>query len=153
MFKHILVPTDFSECSASALEYACTLADAFDSELHLLHIFQEPVPTEPVPGMAFPPPESYLVELKQKVAEELKSAIDAEWEKEHDVIRATAQGAAFVEIIRYAKSMHIELIVMGTHGRSALTHLLIGSVAENVVRKAPCPVLTIRPSMHEFKMP
>ena len=143
----------FSECSVFAIEHACALAAAFDSELHLLHVFQEPIPTEPVPGMSFPPPESYLVELKQKVAEGLKAAIAAEWEEGRQVVRATAQGVAFVEIIKYAKSNGVDLIVMGTHGRSALPYLLIGSVAEKVVRKASCPVLTVRPLVHEFEMP
>ena len=64
-----------------------------------------------------------------------------------------AEGTPFLEIIRYAREHEIDLIVMGTHGRSGLGHVLIGSVAERVVRKSPCPVLTIRPGGHEFVMP
>ncbi|MFM7867597.1 MAG: universal stress protein, partial [Planctomycetaceae bacterium] len=62
-------------------------------------------------------------------------------------------GAAFMEIIDYAKSQDIDLIVIGTHGRSGLSHILMGSVAERVVRAAPCPVLSVKPSGHQFVMP
>ena len=62
-------------------------------------------------------------------------------------------GAAFVEIIDYARSESMDLIIIGTHGRTGLEHILIGSVAERVIRKAPCPVLTVRPKSRQFKMP
>ena len=67
--------------------------------------------------------------------------------------RATSVGHPFVEIIRYAKANEIDLIVIGTHGRGPVKHLLLGSVAEKVVRKAPCPVLTVRQPGHTFVMP
>jgi len=65
----------------------------------------------------------------------------------------TRRGSPFVEIVRYAKDRDIDLIVMGTHGRGPIAHMLLGSVAEQVVRKAPCPVLTVRHPEHEFVMP
>ena len=79
--------------------------------------------------------------------------IDSAWAEGKLVVRATAQGTPFLEIIRYAKEKDIDMIVMGTHGRSGLVHMLMGSVAEKVVRKAPCPVLTVRPEGHKFVMP
>jgi len=151
--KRVLFTTDFSEFSLAAIDYACTLADRFDAELHVLHVFQEPVPVAPVPGMPFPPLGSYLEDVKRAAAEQLAKAVDAEWDENHRVVRATAQGSPFVEIIRYARENKIDMIVMGTHGRSGLSHALIGSVAERVVRKAPCPVLTIRSPKFKFVPP
>jgi nucleotide-binding universal stress UspA family protein len=79
------------------------------------------------------------------VAESLVNLIDADWVEKHRVVHATREGHPVVEILDYAKHEAMELIVMGTQGRSGVTHLLIGSVAEKVVRKAPCAVLTVRP--------
>ena len=69
------------------------------------------------------------------------------------MVRELRKGSPFLEIVRYAKDKNIDLIVLGTHGRSGLSHVLLGSVAERVVRKAPCPVLTVRHPEHEFVMP
>jgi len=70
-----------------------------------------------------------------------------------EAVRVAAEGPAFLRIVRYAKENDIDLIVMGTHGRSGLAHIMIGSVAERVVRKAPCPVLTVRHPKHEYVTP
>jgi nucleotide-binding universal stress UspA family protein len=75
------------------------------------------------------------------------------WDEKHTVVRELRKGSPFLEIVRYAKDKNIDLIVLGTHGRSGLSHVLLGSVAERVVRKAPCPVLTVRHPEHEFVMP
>ena len=69
------------------------------------------------------------------------------------IVRSMEDGVPFLEIVRYAKEHEIDLIVLATHGRSALAQVLLGSVAERVVRKAPCPVLTVRPEGHQFVMP
>jgi nucleotide-binding universal stress UspA family protein len=74
-------------------------------------------------------------------------------EQVRQVVREVQSGPPFVEIVRYAKEHDVDLIVMGTHGRTGIAHALIGSVAEKVVRKAPCPVLTVRPEGHQFVMP
>lgn len=71
----------------------------------------------------------------------------------HTVVRALVEGSPFVEIIRYAWEQDIDLIVLPTHGQTGLVHVMLGSVVEKVVRKAPCPVLTIRPDGHHFVMP
>lgn len=151
--KRIAVPTDFSEFSNNALKYGCALSEKFDAELHLVHVLQDLVAMVPEPGLAFPPPGDYIEQLNASCEEALEKLPDESWGFEGTVVRAVRQGPTFVEVVRYAKEKDIDLIVMGTHGRSGLTHMLLGSVAERIVRKAPCPVLTVRPDQHQFVMP
>ncbi len=151
--NRILVPVDFSDYSSDAVKYGCALAEKFGAELHLLHVLQDMVAMVPEPGLAFPPPGDYMQELQQSAEDALMKLPDNTWKFTGKVVRSTRQGPPFVEILRYAKEMVIDLIVMGTHGRSGLAHMLLGSVAERVVRKAPCPVLSVRPDQHEFVMP
>jgi len=150
--KRILLPTDFSEYSEEATRYACELAERFDAELHLLHVLE--VHVNPTPafggGLALG---SYVKESQEIAEKALSNVLDPEWAKDRAVIRATTDGPTFVEIVRYAKKHDIDMIVIGTHGHTGLTHVLMGSVAENVVRKSPCPVLTVRPGQHQFVMP
>jgi len=151
--RRILLATDFSPNAREATKYACALATKFDAELHLLYVFEEFTGSTYAIGVPFPPPHSRIEEHKQQVAESLIELIDVDWRARHAIVRATREGHPFVEIIRYAKGHAIDLIVMGTHGRTGIPHLLMGSVAENVVRKSSCPVLTVRPSDHQFVMP
>lgn len=151
--NRILVPIDFSEHSTQALRFGCGLAEKFSSELHLLHVMQDLVAMVPEPGLAFPPPGNYMEELKASAEAALLKLPDPEWSVTSTVVRDTRQGPPFLEIVRYAKEKDCDLIVMGTHGRSGLSHVLMGSVAEKVVRKASCPVLTVRPEQHVFEMP
>jgi len=151
--QRILLPTDFSEHSQEAAAYACEFADRFESELHVLHVLQDIVALVPEPGLAFPPSGDYMQELKESADQALLQIPGEEAAKGKSIVRTTLQGPPFVKIVRYAKEHDIDLIVMGTHGRSGLAHVLMGSVAERVVRKAPCPVLTVRPSDHQFSMP
>jgi len=146
--ERILVPTDFSECSERARSYACELAKRFTSEVHLLHV----VSPISVPGYVGPIPEELLYP-EEKARQELEEWNDLSFEHVKRLARSVITGTAFVEIVRYARDNNVDLIVMGTHGRSGLTHALIGSVAEKVVRKAACPVLTVRPEGHQFVMP
>ena len=151
--SRILLPTDFSEQSHGAAAYACSFAEKFGAELHLLHVVQDLVTMVPEPGLAYPPPANYTAELVAAAEQALARLPDPSLTANLSVVRTTRQGAPFVEIIRYARDNNVDLIVMGTHGRSGLAHVLLGSVAERVVRKAPCPVLTVRPAGHEFQMP
>lgn len=140
--KKILVPTDFSDCSAAAVTYGRAMASVFGATLHLLHVVQDPY-TQPWAAEAFPAPLGDLLEQWEQQAEaRLKEQIP-EAERDSAVI-ATVIGSPFYEIIRYADEQKVDLIVIGTHGRGPLGHMLLGSVAEKVVRKAPCPVLTVR---------
>ena len=144
MFSKILVPVDFSEYTDEILEYAAEIAKKFGSSLHLIHV----IPTMDY----FTPYESFI---SAENVEAAQKAIEAEVRKQLEetagylagiaVTRAVRTGAAFIEITEYAESEGMDLIVMGTHGRGGIEHLLLGSVAGRVIRRAPCPVLTIRP--------
>ncbi len=149
--KTVLVPTDFSEFSELAADYASEIASRFEAEVQLLHVLQNPVLMLPEPdaGAGFVDME----ELRRSTENSLK-----EWSRDRcgqvlNIKCETRVGSPFVEIVRYARDCEIDLIVMGSHGRSGLVHVLLGSVAERVVRKAPCPVLTVRPEGHQFVMP
>lgn len=149
--NHILHPTDFSDCSNHALRYACSLATQFGAELHLLHAVRESDMVAPyMTGFV---PSDYYQQQMQFAEEELSELPGKVMNHSGSVTRNVCEGVPFVEIIRYSKDNAIDLIVMGTHGYSGLKHLILGSVAENVVRKAPVPVLTVRPEDHEFVMP
>ncbi len=151
--KRILVPTDFSEFSKPAFEHACALAARFESELHLVHVLDNPTvhvhdPTLIAMGAIY----EREYERHESAQASLKNLI-GDWDNGIPVVCETMQGPPFVEIVRYAKKNEIDLIVIGTHGRTGLKHVLIGSVAERVVRKSPCPVLTVRPEGHQFVKP
>ncbi|MFN0051569.1 MAG: universal stress protein [Planctomycetales bacterium] len=150
--QKILFPTDFSENARCAQEYACALAEQFHSELHVLYVLQDVALVMPEPGAMFAIPAVNLDEIEESAQRALTTIIDPNW-PQTKIHRSTRRGAPFVEIVRYATDNQIDLIVMGTHGRSGLPHLLLGSVAEKVVRKAGCPVLTVRPTDHKFVMP
>lgn len=140
----ILCPTDFSEFSEAAVQYACELAAKFDSELHLLNVLQDYDAVAPATGESFAPFTDWLPELRKQSQEQLAKLPAAEWITKLRVHRATRVGAPVDEIVEYAKENHIDLIVQGTHGRRGIKHMLMGSVAENIVRYAPCPVVTVR---------
>jgi nucleotide-binding universal stress UspA family protein len=155
-FNKILAPTDFSEDSKLALTYAVTLAQKFSSEIILMHVDQPLAPvmvSELNPGLD--------VSTMNRIAEEgrllaLKELDGATANLRDSGVKARGLmrvGAPFLEIIHAAQSESADLIVMGTHGRTGLAHVLMGSVAERVVNKAPCPVLTIRHPDRKFKHP
>lgn len=146
--KHILLPTDLSESSLPATQHALELARRFGSTLHLLYVVEEPVFYAPLGGY-FPNRNEWEAfadsGLQNWIADD-----DAEG---LEIVRTRIFGHPISAITGYAKEHDIDLIVLGTHGRSALPHLVMGSVAENVVRLSPCPVLTVRPDQHQFTAP
>jgi nucleotide-binding universal stress UspA family protein len=149
----ILVPTDFSKYSQSALTYAAAFAEKFGAELTLLHVVQDLALFIPDMVTVSPP----LAPSVDQLTEAARTAFDRLIKENHlehlTIQREVRQGTPFYEIIRCAKEKDIDLIVMGTHGHSGLAHVLLGSVTEKVVRKAPCPVLTVRHPEHEFVHP
>jgi nucleotide-binding universal stress UspA family protein len=147
--QKILVPMDFSDHSAKAVLYGIELALKFSAELHLIHV----VAITPImysEGVTFP--FESQAELEQAASEQLNQVVTEPLHSDR-VTRVACSGTPFVEVVRYAKEHQIDLVVMGTHGRGAIAHMLLGSVAERVVRKAPCPVLVVRDEEHDFVMP
>jgi len=150
VLKKILVPTDFSEPSQNALRYAIELANKFESEVILLHVMGHLISGNPEMGLNMIP----LSDVEQELTEQAKQHLEeVEFPDTLQVQRELRHGSAFLEVIRCARENDVDLIVMGTHGRGVVAHVLLGSVAEKVVRKAPCPVLTVRDPEHEFIMP
>jgi nucleotide-binding universal stress UspA family protein len=146
--KTILVPSDFSECSDEAVRYGLELARRFDARVHLLHVVQDPV-TQPWAAEGFSVPLFEAVDEWRKQAEtRLRRAVPVE--DRDRVTVACVVATPYAEILDYAAANDVDLIVMGTHGRGGVSHLLLGSIAERVVRRAPCPVLTVRLPQHGF---
>ena len=157
--KRILFPTDFSKATDAARAFAIELARQFDAELHLLHVMEDLAPRLPEFGMGLAIPSfvansaSHRQEHEQQAIAQLTAITPDGEDKLRRSVIAVKQGHTFDQILEYAKSHDVDLIVMGTHGRSGLAHMLLGSVAERVVQHAPCPVLTVRPQDFKFEMP
>lgn len=142
--QKILLPTDFSACSAAATAYAVELAAKFNAELHLLHTLESHLTTTPDFGMGLALPK-YVNESRTAAEKALAAVVDPQGSAGRSVIRTVVEGSPSTEIVQYARQHNIDLIVIATHGRTGLPHVLLGSVAETIVRTAPCPVLTVRP--------
>ena len=150
----ILVPTDFSETADAALEYAKTLATDLGASLHLLHVFQDPDLVTPFASEVYaPPPPALRVRELAAATDGLLKRMSPEDEKRFAGTHAIVEGLTAKEIVKYAEQYAIDLIVMGTHGRRGVAHLLLGSVAEHVGRIAPCPVLTVRDPQNAASKP
>jgi len=134
----ILHPTDFSGSSDAAFRLACSLAKTHGAKIHVLHVGRHPV-IVPVKETVPLEPEQYREALSTKLLE--MRADDPNILVEHQLLFV---GNPAEEILRVAQAIKADLIVMGTHGRTGLSWLLMGSVAEQVLRKAPCPVVTVR---------
>ena len=151
--KTFLVPTDFSECAKKAAAEALMLAESFSGRVVFLHV----VDLYPVYSNSYADDMEVFVPLAPPSPEELES----EWQaflsglplKKVDWEKSTEEGQAAVAIVRQAEQRQADLIVIGTHGRTGLDYMLMGSVAEKVVRTASSPVLTIRPEAFQFEMP
>jgi nucleotide-binding universal stress UspA family protein len=134
MFARILVPTDFSAPSEAALAYGRKMADEFDAALHLLHIAENPfLRAVSADRRSLEESAARWLQDRLREADRQRGAVA--------IVEHSDEPAS--EILRYAKSNDIDLIVMGTHGRTGLARAALGSVAEKVVRAAPCPVLTV----------
>lgn len=142
---HILVPMDFNPASDAALACAKDLADKYHAQLSLLHVVTDPKATGLWTPEVYVPAipetrERFLREAKER----LENAVTAEERTRLRVTIEAAIGAVVEKIQDFARERHVDLIVMGTHGRRGLAHLFLGSVAEELLRSAPCPVLTTR---------
>lgn len=140
--QRILCPIDFSDCSKKALEYAQLFAQGQNEEVILFHVVEPYV--LPIEYGIAPVP---YVELESKVKENAERELEAiakEYFPKSKVQRRVVMGRASEVVLNEAREKKVDLIVMGTHGRTGLSHLFMGSTAERVVRLAPCAVLTVR---------
>jgi nucleotide-binding universal stress UspA family protein len=154
--KTILVPTDFSEGSQTALAHATTLARLFKAKIVVLHVIETLTYTMTeslqrvdaytmVKSMTESPQLMDVYALVKRAVEPALDQLVQDLQKDHvSATRCLVQGTAYDQIVAQAKEVGADLVVMGTHGRRGVNHLFMGSVAERVVRMAPCPVLTVR---------
>ena len=150
--KTILLPTDGSECSRKAMGYALSFARQYGARVVALHVIDQR--WEDQTRVTFAELGQDLTQRIRKGYEEeagriLNDAADAARKAGVPVETRTLTGIPFEEIVRLGEELSVDLIIMGTHGRTGMSHLLLGSVAEKVVRKAPCPVLTVRQEEHD----
>jgi nucleotide-binding universal stress UspA family protein len=151
--KNILVATDFGEASEAALAYGRALARNFGARLHVMHVVGNTLAFAGAEGYAYDAGElqGEMEESARKTLAALIRDDDRRELKAETVLRVS--GTPALAIVSYARDANVDLIVMGTHGRGGMAHVLMGSVAEKVVRTAPCPVLTVRHPEHEFVLP
>jgi len=150
--KTIVCAVDFSEYSDYALRYAVDLAKIFDADLRLIHVVE--LPFLPSYSLAGVPDLSLPVDEIEEGSRSRMQGVLKDCRRKHAEVEGEVRtGTAFLEIINYAREVGADLIVVGTHGRTGLSHMIIGSVAEKVVRKAPCPVLSVKHPDHQFEMP
>ena len=150
--KKILCPVDFSDCSKIALDYSVSLAKKYEAQILILHVVET----------SFPDPEYIAIcEDMEKIHTQLTIQAETKISKLkenliNEKIKTTpiiSTGKPFVEIIKCCKENNVDLVVIGSHGQSGLSHILFGSTAEKVVRKSPCGVLTVKHPDHLFEMP
>jgi universal stress protein A len=145
LIKRILIPIDFSEVSLQALDYAVELGKPFGAELVAVHVV-EPI-YYATPADVYGPSANLgmLLEEQQRVAAEQLAELEEKLVKRGATIETVMEsGVPYQKIVALADERKVDLIIMATHGRTGLSHLLLGSVAERVVRSAACPVLTVR---------
>ena len=148
--KKILVPIDFSNYSQNLLNYSNSFAKIFGAKIFLIHVV-EPIiyPVDFSMGQIdFPATDS---DIAKKAKEELQNLANTSIDENTETEVIIKSGKPFVEINETARELDIDLIIIATHGHTGVEHLLFGSTAEKVVRKAPCPVLTLREPIKGFK--
>lgn len=142
LFRRIVAPTDFSDCAEEAWRLAQRAARRLGSEIVLVHVFVEP------PVYGDPPAVAagwrVVVEAEKWVADELAKWAEEARKKGITVRTVVRMGSPSAQIVELASDEHADLVIMGTHGRGGVSRVLLGSVADRVIRTAPCPVLTVR---------
>jgi nucleotide-binding universal stress UspA family protein len=149
--RRILFPTDFSESADHAWMFALQFAQDFGAEVHVLHVVAPPPRLTEAYSMNFDPAKFAAV-VTAEAERSLDRLVEGAKDRHLTFHREVRIGVDFHEIIDYARKYEIDLIVMATHGRTGLAHALVGSVAEKVVRKASCPVLTVKHPAMKFEL-
>ncbi len=142
-FKLILCPVDFSDTSAHALETAIELATQLDAKIHLVHVYQYPAFSMPEADLATPIDLSLQDDYVERLKQQLEDLRNKYSDSSISVGSTLTEGVPYVEIVETAKEINADLIIIGTHGRTGLSHMLLGSVAERVVRSSLVPVLSV----------
>lgn len=145
--KRILVPIDFSECSRAALDYAETLAKTFDATVDLIHVWEVPpyIPPEAMVGVPGHDAQTLAQVAHGTAEQEMKGFLEDLRDRGVSIGKPLLEsGEPGRTIVDVADDGGYDMIVVGTHGRTGLSHLIMGSIAEKVVRYAHCPVLTVR---------
>jgi nucleotide-binding universal stress UspA family protein len=146
-FKKILVPTDYSDLSLAAVVYALTFAKMFGAQIYVLHTL------DTIPVLAFHAvdmtTETVIYETERNAKSDLHVFVISRIGNIPNLVEVVRKGIAEDEIVRFAKEECMDLIVMATHGRSGLAHVLMGSVAEKVIQRSFVPVLTVKPEPME----
>ena len=150
---NILVPVDFSQTAFVALAMASQIARAFGAKITLYHVIEMPPIFKGEAERRLPPVKDFESALKERAHQNMEHLLASCPKGDCAIVAEIGEGNVSVEIIEAAVHHKVDLIVMGTRGDSALKQMLIGSVAEKVVRKAPFPVLTVRPLDLEVEMP
>lgn len=151
--RRILMATDFSSYSMEALDYAVYLAQSLKAELYLLHVFE--IPHFSHVGVApsvQPEVHKWIDQVCQEESKNLETLVEEVRQRGVSVSGIFQEGKPFLEILKTAEKIEADLIVLGTHGRTGMAHILMGSVAEKVVRQASCPVFSVRPKAFVTKM-
>jgi universal stress protein A len=152
MFAKILLPSDFSDCSAEAARAVCRLAEHFRSSVLVLHVMDEPAALDPM-FRGEVPTELLRGRMEKYCREAMEQFVASHLQGVRGVETRIVSGVPYREIIRQARETEAGLIVIGTHGRTGVEHVIFGSTAEKVVRMAPCPVLSVREGGREFVHP
>lgn len=153
VLKNVLVATDFGDASNLAMAYGRELARTFTARLHVLHVVENVMMrySAEVPFTVLP---ELQTDLETAARTQLDDVVTVDDRRSFEVVSVVETAASVpVAIVEYARANKIDLIVTGTHGRGGVQHLLMGSVAERVVRTAPCPVLTVRTPERDFLAP
>ena len=140
--EHILVPVDFSDSTDRVIEWAAHLAEEHESRITLLHAYHLPVEFQQLEGAALPA--DFWASVRKEAEANLEKLAVPLRARGIETDTAACDGYAATVIVDEATQRQVDLVVIGTHGLSGLKHLLLGSIAERVVQKAPCPVLTVK---------
>ena len=143
-FNLILCAVDFSDTSDQAFDYSVALARKLGAQIKVAHIYQ--IPAAALPNGVLDAPVDYEDNLQDQLQDRLEEYIDDKAIEDIDITAYVCQGIPYIEIIEMAMETNADMIVIGTHGRTGLSHMLMGSVAERVVRTAEVPVISIRKS-------
>ena len=151
--KKILLPTDFSPFADHALTYAVSFAKEYDAKLYILHVIEDLAHVSYFEVFQVPMPANFIQDVEASAKAQIDKLLARDTLADIDKECVIRRGVPFVEILRAAAALEVDMIIIATHGRSGLKQMFFGSTAEKVVRKAPCPVLSIRHPQHEFVMP